>query len=88
MPIKEQKSPTTEDGKTLEFPKRTYDRDDLDIPAFLRRSRQVLTPRCGDIGTLELQQIMLAALRCEPLHLRKRPHRGGPRRSPRGNLTL
>jgi cell division protein FtsZ len=29
-----------EENKTLEFPKRTYDRDDLDIPAFLRRSRQ------------------------------------------------
>jgi len=35
-----QSQPTTEDGKTLEFPKRIYDRDDLDIPAFLRRSRQ------------------------------------------------
>ena len=38
--IKEQKMPTGEDSKTLEFPKRTYDRDDLDIPAFLRRARQ------------------------------------------------
>jgi cell division protein FtsZ len=35
-----QSQSTTEDGKTLEFPKRIYDRDDLDIPAFLRRSRQ------------------------------------------------
>jgi len=38
--VKEQTMPVAEDGKTLEFPKRTYDRDDLDIPAFLRRSRQ------------------------------------------------
>lgn len=38
--IKEQKLPTSEESKTLEFPKRTYDRDDLDIPAFLRRARQ------------------------------------------------
>jgi cell division protein FtsZ len=38
--IKEQKMPSAEDSKTLEFPKRTYDRDDLDIPAFLRRARQ------------------------------------------------
>jgi cell division protein FtsZ len=38
--VKEQKLPAAEDGKTLEFPKRTYDRDDLDIPAFLRRARQ------------------------------------------------
>ena len=26
-------------AKTIEFPKRTFDRDDLDIPAFLRRAR-------------------------------------------------
>jgi cell division protein FtsZ len=26
-------------GRTLEFPVRTFDRDDLEIPAFLRRSR-------------------------------------------------
>jgi cell division protein FtsZ len=37
---REQRQPTTEDGKTLEFPKRVYDREDLDIPAFLRRARQ------------------------------------------------
>ncbi len=36
--VKEQQAPVREDGKTLEFPKRTYDRDDLDIPAFLRRT--------------------------------------------------
>jgi cell division protein FtsZ len=28
-----------EESKTLEFPRRTFDRDDLDIPAFLRRAR-------------------------------------------------
>jgi len=39
--IKEQRLPSSDDGgRTLEFPKRTYDRDDLDIPAFLRRARQ------------------------------------------------
>jgi hypothetical protein len=40
--MKEQKVPTPESSKTLEFPtaKRTYERDDLDIPAFLRRARQ------------------------------------------------
>ncbi len=38
--VKEQRLPGSEEGKTLEFPKRTYDRDDLDIPAFLRRARQ------------------------------------------------
>ncbi len=37
--IKEQKVPTPEEAKTIEFPKRTFDRDDLDIPAFLRRAR-------------------------------------------------
>jgi cell division protein FtsZ len=36
--VKEQHAPVREEGKTLEFPKRTYDRDDLDIPAFLRRT--------------------------------------------------
>jgi cell division protein FtsZ len=35
---KDQKAPAEEDGKTLQFPKRTYDRNDLDIPAFLRRA--------------------------------------------------
>jgi cell division protein FtsZ len=39
--VKEQRLPTSEEGsRTLEFPRKTYDRDDLDIPAFLRRSRQ------------------------------------------------
>jgi cell division protein FtsZ len=39
--VKEQRLPSSEDaGRTLEFPRKTYDRDDLDIPAFLRRSRQ------------------------------------------------
>jgi cell division protein FtsZ len=37
---KVQQAAPGEENKTLEFPKRTYDRDDLDIPAFLRRSRQ------------------------------------------------
>lgn len=42
---KEQALPTApaakpDDGtRTIEFPKRTFDRDDLDIPAFLRRTR-------------------------------------------------
>ncbi len=37
--LKEQQAPVREEtGKTLEFPKRTYDRDDLEIPAFLRRA--------------------------------------------------
>jgi cell division protein FtsZ len=37
--VREQKAPTSEDAtKTIEFPKRTFDRDDLDIPAFLRRT--------------------------------------------------
>jgi cell division protein FtsZ len=37
---KEQKAPRTEEQpKTIEFPKRTFDREDLDIPAFLRRTR-------------------------------------------------
>lgn len=36
--IKEQQEPVREGGKIVEFPKRTYDRDDLDIPAFLRRT--------------------------------------------------
>jgi cell division protein FtsZ len=39
--VKEQRLPSSdESSRTLEFPKRTYDRDDLDIPAFLRRARQ------------------------------------------------
>jgi cell division protein FtsZ len=39
--VKEQGLPSSdESSRTLEFPKRTYDRDDLDIPAFLRRARQ------------------------------------------------
>jgi cell division protein FtsZ len=39
--VKEQRLPSgDESSRTLEFPKRTYDRDDLDIPAFLRRARQ------------------------------------------------
>ncbi len=38
--IKEQRVTTSDEGRILEIPKRTYDRDDLDIPAFLRRSRQ------------------------------------------------
>jgi cell division protein FtsZ len=37
--IKEQKVPAPDEAKTIEFPKRTFDRDDLDIPAFLRRAR-------------------------------------------------
>ncbi len=36
--VKEQHEPAREESKTLPFPKRTYDRDDLDIPAFLRRT--------------------------------------------------
>jgi cell division protein FtsZ len=36
---KEQRLPSSEETKTIEFPKRTFDRDDLDIPAFLRRTR-------------------------------------------------
>jgi cell division protein FtsZ len=39
--VKEQQLPSSdEERRTLEFPRKTYDRDDLDIPAFLRRSRQ------------------------------------------------
>lgn len=38
--IKEQRTAPGEEARILEIPKRTYDRDDLDIPAFLRRSRQ------------------------------------------------
>jgi cell division GTPase FtsZ len=38
---KEQKLPAASgESKTIEFPKRTYDRDELDIPTFLRRARQ------------------------------------------------
>jgi cell division protein FtsZ len=37
--VREQKLPASDDAtKTIEFPKRTFDRDDLDIPAFLRRT--------------------------------------------------
>jgi len=38
--IKDQALTPAEESKTLEFPKRTFERDDLDIPAFLRRARQ------------------------------------------------
>jgi len=38
--LREQTLSSSEDTKTLEFPKRTFDRDDLEIPAFLRRARQ------------------------------------------------
>ncbi len=38
--LKEQKVAGVEEGRRLEFPTRTYDREDLDIPAFLRRARQ------------------------------------------------
>ncbi len=39
--IKEQRVSGGDDGRDGELPpKRTYDREDLDIPAFLRRSRQ------------------------------------------------
>ncbi len=38
--LKEQKVAGAEEGRRLEFPARTYDREDLDIPAFLRRARQ------------------------------------------------
>ncbi len=38
--IKEQRAAPDDEGRILEIPKRTYDRGDLDIPAFLRRSRQ------------------------------------------------
>jgi cell division protein FtsZ len=37
---KEKKVSGGEEGRVIEMPKRTYDRDDLDIPAFLRRARQ------------------------------------------------
>ena len=37
---KEKKVAGAEEGRVIEMPKRTYDRDDLDIPAFLRRARQ------------------------------------------------
>ena len=29
-----------EESRVVEFPRRTYDRDDLDIPAFLRRANR------------------------------------------------
>jgi cell division GTPase FtsZ len=38
--IKEQRVTGSDEGRSGEAPKRTYDREDLDIPAFLRRSRQ------------------------------------------------
>jgi len=38
--MKEQKVTGSDEGRVIEMPKRTYDRDDLDIPAFLRRARQ------------------------------------------------
>jgi cell division protein FtsZ len=39
--IKEPRVTGSDDGRSSEMPpKRTYDREDLDIPAFLRRSRQ------------------------------------------------
>jgi cell division protein FtsZ len=38
--LKEQALAPGSEAKTLEFPKRTFDRDDLDIPPFLRRARQ------------------------------------------------
>jgi len=36
--IKEQKVSGGEESRVVEFPRRTYDREDLDIPAFLRRA--------------------------------------------------
>lgn len=36
--IKDQKVAGTEESRVVEFPRRTYDREDLDIPAFLRRA--------------------------------------------------
>jgi cell division protein FtsZ len=38
--VKEQRVAGADEGRVIEMPKRTYDRDDLDIPAFLRRARQ------------------------------------------------
>jgi hypothetical protein len=38
--IKEQRVSGADEGRSGDVPKRTYDREDLDIPAFLRRSRQ------------------------------------------------
>ncbi|GAB4567793.1 MAG: cell division protein FtsZ [Anaerolineae bacterium] len=35
----ERRQPARGDGKTIDFPVRTFDREDLDIPAFLRRAR-------------------------------------------------
>ncbi len=40
--IKDQKVTQGEDSRVVEFPRRTYDRDDLDIPAFLRRAGRTL----------------------------------------------
>ncbi|MCD6291676.1 MAG: cell division protein FtsZ [Anaerolineae bacterium] len=37
--VAERREPQRGEGKTIEFPVRTFDRDDLDIPAFLRRAR-------------------------------------------------
>jgi len=36
--IKDQKIAPGEESRVVEFPRRTYDREDLDIPAFLRRA--------------------------------------------------
>ena len=38
--IKDQRVLGADEGRSGDVPKRTYDREDLDIPAFLRRSRQ------------------------------------------------
>ncbi len=52
--VKEQQVPAAEEtARPLEFPKRTYDRDDLDIPAFLRRSRQSSRRRIGRVHALD-----------------------------------
>ena len=34
----QQPAPQQQQSKTIEFPLRTFDKDDLDIPSFLRRS--------------------------------------------------
>ena len=38
--IKDQKVTQGEESRVVEFPRRTYDREDLDIPAFLRRANR------------------------------------------------
>ncbi len=38
--IKDQKVTQSEESRVVEFPRRTYDREDLDIPAFLRRANR------------------------------------------------